>query len=262
MTGPVDGDWLAAVRARAAAVESSLLLRVATRVVPVVGGSAVLLDSAPHSQHHNRLILDGPVDAETIVAEADRTLSERPFRRALLSGAAGAAAPGLAARGWEQATLLLMAARPRRMATGPAREATAAGVRPFRDACWREQLPDAADDVIAQLSTRYEAEAGVVDVRHLAVCEGGEVVAAALLKIDRPTANLDALETSPAHRGRGYGDALLALAFDLSAREGCDLLALSADADDWPQAWYARRGFAVVDRQIDAAGSTGQDERP
>ena len=61
-------------------------------------------------------------------------------------------------------------------------------------------------------------------MRYLAVRDGGDVVAAAVLKIDGATAGLDAVGTDPAHRGRGHGDALVTEALALAAAAGCDVV--------------------------------------
>lgn len=52
--------------------------------------------------------------------------------------------------------------------------------------------------------------------------------------------------TSDGHTRRGYGDIILATA--LHQAVGCDLVFLLADAGDWPQTWYARRGFNPIGR--------------
>lgn len=57
---------------------------------------------------------------------------------------------------------------------------------------------------------------------------------------------LDAVNTHPAQRGRGYGDALLAQARALAGAVGCDLVVLAALVTDWPRHWYARRGFTAA----------------
>jgi ribosomal protein S18 acetylase RimI-like enzyme len=255
---PPSAEWLTRAAVRAADAEWSLLLRAASRTLPVIGGIAVLLDSAPRSHHHNRLLCHGAVDAATVTAEAERVLAERPFRRAMLRGDAVAALPGLVARGGESEALLIMAAKPREQPdVGAALVATASQIRAFQDATWRAALPESDEETIRQLTERYEAEESVVAIARLAVRQGDEVVGAALLKVEGATAMFDALEVSPASRGRGLGDDLLALAFQTSFERGCDLLVLSALADDWPAGWYTRRGFGVVDRQYDCAWEPG-----
>ena len=99
-----------------------------------------------------------------------------------------------------------------------------------------------------QLTDRLLLEERVVDLRALALRFDGEVLASAVLRVDGATAELDGVEVVPAHRGRGHGDALLADARAIAAGAGCDLVTLTADADDHPRSWYRRRGFAEVNR--------------
>ncbi|MBW0104856.1 DUF952 domain-containing protein [Pseudonocardia sp. KRD291] len=223
---------------RAALWEPSLLRRVATAEMPVAGGVAVRTDAVPASRMHNQLIIEGPVDAATVVAEADRTLEGLPYRSAVLYGPALAGTAGdLRGFGWRVDELCLMTAP----ATRAAEQAGASGVEdvaldalgPQRGAPWRGGV---------------EAEDAVTRLLPLAVRDGAQVLASCLLKIDGATAWLDSLETDPRHRGRGHGRALLDAARDRAAAAGCDLVALSAMAGDRPREWFARGGFTEVGR--------------
>ena len=73
-----------------------------------------------------------------------------------------------------------------------------------------------------------------------------QVVASADLIVRGSDAELDAVATHPDHRGAGLGNALVREAVRRAAVAGADLVLLTADADDWPREWYARRGFAAV----------------
>lgn len=233
---------------RQAAVESSFLRRAATCEIPVTGGVAVRTDPVPESHKHNRLLVDGETDAATVASDAARALVGLAHLEVAMAGdhlAATVAALGEA--GWQVQPLVGMAA-----ATGGTRGRTevvdVATLRPVWDAQWRDYLPDVDASVIAQLTDRLLVEERVIDLRCLAVHEAGVVVASAVLRIDGATAELDGVETVWEHRGRGHGDTLLADAGALAAEAGCDLLTLSAAADDWPRHWYAGRGFAEVSR--------------
>ena len=46
---------------------------------------------------------------------------------------------------------------------------------------------------------------------------------------------------------------MVARALDLAYEAGCDLVVLEASAQDWPHAWYARRGFEVLGSVWDVA---------
>ena len=240
---------------RAALLSPSVLRRAATSETPVAGGVAIHTDPVPHSYQHNLLLIDTPVDAEELIAEADRALDGFGHRAVQLFGEALAGtAADLGARGWEIGEQIGMIARPGGSSTGRVEQLDLDAVRPLWDATWRADLPHVSDAARAQLSERYLREEPVVDLRYLAVRDGGEVVAAALLKIDGATAVLDAVGTDDAHRGRGHGDALVAEALAIAGAAGCDVIGLDADADDWPRQWYARRGFTEVSRNWFAIG--------
>ena len=241
--------------ARAARLPRSIVRRMATAALPVVGGVALRTAPVPFSYQHNALFLDAPVDAATVVAEADRTLAGLDHRAAVLFGDALAdTAIALGRRGWAVDAQAGMAARPAGSPTGRVEQVDLAAVRPLWDADWRRAGLDEA--AAAQLSDRYALEEHVTDVRYLAVRDGRAVVAAAVLKIDGATAALDALGTDPAHRGRGHGDALVTDAMALAAAAGCDVVGLDASLDDWPRTWYARRGFTETNRSWFAFDAT------
>ncbi|GLY28185.1 GNAT family N-acetyltransferase [Kineosporia sp. NBRC 101731] len=61
-------------------------------------------------------------------------------------------------------------------------------------------------------------------------------------------ARLQEVDVFPAHRGQGFGDALLAAALEHLAGCGVHTAIIGADEDDWPLDWYRRRGFTAVAR--------------
>ncbi len=237
--------------ARAALATPSHLRRTATREIPVSGGVAVLTDPVPRSHQHNQLLVDRDVDAGAVAADADRVLDGMPHRMALLTSARTAS--GLAALGWEVEELVYMAAPAGGAATGRVRQIGVEDARAFWDASWRRTIPTADAATLTQLTDRYALEAQVVDLRCLAVHDGGELVATSLLKIDGGTAVVDAVETHPDHGSRGHGTAMITEALALAGAAGCDLVTLEAAASDWPRHWYARLGFADVGRGWSAA---------
>jgi uncharacterized protein (DUF952 family)/GNAT superfamily N-acetyltransferase len=125
------------------------------------------------------------------------------------------------------------------------------------DRSWREELAVPADqlgEVVAQLIGREHRNDLAVAVTDVVVREAGRVVAAGQLRVDGATAAVESVLTEPAARGRGYADAVLARILAGAADAGCDLVVLEAAADDWPQHWYARRGFEVVGATWDVVG--------
>jgi uncharacterized protein (DUF952 family)/ribosomal protein S18 acetylase RimI-like enzyme len=243
------------VASRAAAQPASVLRRAATAEEQVAGGVAIRTDPVPFSYQHNILLLDAPVAAATVVAEADRALKGLAHRAAQLFGdALAATAAELVGLGWEVGEQIGMVARPGGAPTGRVERLDLNAVRPLWDATWRADLPEASAEARDQLTNRYALEEPIVDLRYLAVREEGAVVAAAVLRIDGATAALDAVGTDPAHRGGGRGDALVAEALAIAGAAGCDVVGLDAAADDWPRHWYARRGFVEVTRSWFATG--------
>jgi uncharacterized protein (DUF952 family)/ribosomal protein S18 acetylase RimI-like enzyme len=237
------------VAGRIIGFEASILRRAATTETPVTGGVAIRTAVAPDSHHHNELLVAGTTDADTLDAEADATLAGLGHRCASLLGEVHAPlAAELAGRGWLVEELVHMAAPAAGSPSGRVEQVDRAALRRLWEAAWRREIPGVPDAVVAQLSERYAAEEPVVDLRYLAVRDGGEVVAGALLKIDGATAALDAVGTDVAHRGLGHGDALVTDALALAAAAGCDLVGLAAAADDWPRDWYLRCGFTEVGR--------------
>ncbi|WP_324273881.1 GNAT family N-acetyltransferase [Blastococcus brunescens] len=216
----------------------------------------------PHSRDNNRLVLTEPVDAATIASVAAEVAGNAGWPHqavALLWPGAAEVAGALARSGWEVEELLLMARRPGAL---PGAEGAAVvdqrEVHPLWDRSWRRDLAELGerlDDVVAQLIGREQLNDRVVSVSDVVVREEGRVVAAGQLRVDGATAAVDSVLTEPDSRGRGHGDAVLALCLDLAGRAGCDLVVLEAAADDWPRHWYARRGFEAI-------GSTWSVDRP
>jgi uncharacterized protein (DUF952 family)/N-acetylglutamate synthase-like GNAT family acetyltransferase len=239
---------------RRRANELSLLRRVATEEVPVTGGVAVRTAPVAVSWQHNQLVVDEPVPADVLVADADRALAGLPHRMALLRGDALApTAAALAAAGWAVEPLVGMAAAPGGTRPPEVEVVDLDVLRPSALARWRDRFPGLPDDAVRQLVDRSALEAAVVDVRHVVVREAGAVLASCVLRVDGATAEIDAVNVEPEHRRRGLGDALLAGCRALAADAGCDLVTLVADAEDHPRRWYARRGFGETDRAWSAS---------
>jgi uncharacterized protein (DUF952 family)/GNAT superfamily N-acetyltransferase len=258
--------------ARLQAYADSMPRRIATTEVPVTGGVAVLQADVPWSHTCNQLLVDDMTAAQDIRAEADRVLggAGRRHRCATLRGPdPGPVARELGRSGWWVQHEVVMV-RPLgdgapddgRLDGGPLGDARTAGpatlaeVRQVWTDAWRTDLP-ADDPQRLRLPDRYPVDDRGVDVRYLAARDAhGAVVAAAACAIDGATAVLDAVETATAHRGKGYGDALIREAIAVAEAAGCDLLTLDALAEDWPRHWYAHRGFTVIDETW-AAGRQG-----
>jgi len=122
-----------------------------------------------------------------------------------------------------------------------------ADLDPVVRAGWARDLPDASDDTISQLVDRRVALEAVVDTSYLAVrVDGVPVSRATLYRATIGAYKLGQVEdvnTSDEHRGRGYAGACVTRGVQILQQEGCDLIFLESDADDWPRELYFRLGF-------------------
>ncbi|WP_448609667.1 GNAT family N-acetyltransferase [Geodermatophilus sp. URMC 60] len=249
---------------RALALSVSLRTRRAAEVRDVPGGIAVLDPRFPYSRDDNRLVLTDPVDAGTVARAAASVTRDAgwPHLAATLTWpGAGDVARELASRGWRAEELLVMARPATPALAGRRAEAVdQSEVHDLWERSWRRDLPPSGadlDEVVAQLIGREHRNDRVVAVVDLAVREEGRVVSAGQLRVDGATAAFESMNTDPAARGRGHGDAVLAAALDRAADRGCDLVVLEADAADWPRHWYARRGFVPVGSTWEVSAQAG-----
>jgi uncharacterized protein (DUF952 family)/GNAT superfamily N-acetyltransferase len=262
---PSPGD--AAGRARALAV--SLPLRRAAAVEDLRVGFVVADPAFPHSREDNRVLVTRAADADGVEATVRQVAAEAGWpapAATLFDPASGPVADELARRGWDVSPAVVMARWLSAGVPGTAHTGPVADVVPQQalhglwDRAWRRELGPvgrpgglALDEVVGQLVGREHRTDRVVRVVDLAVRDGGEVVAAGQLRIDGATAAVESVLTEPTARRRGAADAVLQRALQLAAGAGCDLVVLRAAALDWPQHWYARRGFEPVARSWDVA---------
>jgi ribosomal protein S18 acetylase RimI-like enzyme len=218
-------------------------------VTEVAGGFEVADPSYAHSYEHNQLILDSPVDPRAV---ADEHLGHRQI--SVLDDTLGqACAPLLTAAGYGHDIELVMVhtgAAP--LPRGTAGAVDAGDLGPASGAQTRLWMPDADEAVIRHLVDRREARLrGAERVEFLADRAGnGEPASWCDLYLEpaQGIAQIEELVTAEAHLRRGHAEAVLAEALHRAATAGCTLRFLVADADDWPQHWYARRGFTAVGR--------------
>jgi ribosomal protein S18 acetylase RimI-like enzyme len=108
---------------------------------------------------------------------------------------------------------------------------------------WVHDLPDVSDDVISQLVDRRTAYEAAVDTSYLVVRVDGEPVSRATLYRAGHVGQVEDVNTIDAYRGRGYAGACVTRGVEILQEEGCDLIFLESDADDWPRELYFRLGF-------------------
>jgi GNAT superfamily N-acetyltransferase len=79
----------------------------------------------------------------------------------------------------------------------------------------------------------------------LAAYENGEIVGAAVLKIEAGLGKLNQLITAADRRGQGIGQALMSRVEEICRREGCHKVSLKTYWDSQVQRFYAKQGYAV-----------------
>ena len=239
--------------ARVACFDRSVAERRAAVVVPLSHGVGVVDPRVRHSYEHNTLWFDGPLDAATVCADAERVLGGFAHRRAVFD------TPPPADLDWEIDELRLLVRDPHGASVPtPSPDvvtATHDGVTRLWDHMWRLQLPDASDEVIEHLVRReriIDAHVVVIDFVVPASEPTGVPLAGAQLRIDGATAAIEAVLTVPEARGRGLARAVVDAAIVRAFEFGCDVVFLAAFADDWPRRWYERLGFVDVGARWEA----------
>ena len=217
----------------------------------------------PRSYAHNGILLRADPGPERIVAWGEEVLGGAglPHRYVMaLCALSPQSREALLAAGYELQPELTMV----RPATAGPLESPAGvvvelvdepTVEPLEARMWVEEwLPGAEEESVRQLTGRRvtHARAGeflsyVVrdpDERHPS---SGDLAACLDLLVRGWAAEVDGVATLAAHRRKGYGDALLARAVETAADRGVEQVVLTALVEDWPQHWYARRGFRALD---------------
>jgi GNAT superfamily N-acetyltransferase len=244
--------------ARARHFMRAAVRRQAEQIIEMSYGFAVLDSRFPHSYDHNKLVLTAPVDPAEAVSDADRILGGAGLAHRLISvhgGIEQAWADVCVAAGYQHSAELIMVqtGAPADRPADQRIQVAAVGVDGLRESGrreWREQLPDAGEDVIEQLVarrvTRLEA---APEVAFLAVRDGmGQIVSRADLYLDPAdrVAQIEDVLTLSEHTGRGFARAIMAEGLRRAQAAGCDLVFVVADADDWPRQLYTRLGYRAV----------------
>ena len=249
--------------ATALTFDRSLRVRGAERTIALAHGVVILHDGLRPVHHLNSVVLDAPVarglDAEVVVALADRWLGHLRHRHVVLDDAAAAerVAPKLARKGWSVQRTVFMALhaqadRPAR--TGVAREVDLATLRALELRLNEDEPPLGAGPGFAErLVQGMDALREGTRNRCFAAGENGDLAAACTLFLERESggiALLDNVGTLRAQRGRGLARAVVAAAIDAAAAVGCHPIVIPADIDDWPKELYRRMGFTPLGVQI------------
>ncbi len=244
---------------RIAAFEERFAQAQATDVVDLPWGFALLQRDFPDTYSHNRIVVTSPAPAAEILSAADQLLGAagRQFRYvSVLDNALGQhLRPDFVAAGYEHEPLVTMIHSGREVEP-PTHQVLPMSLDMLRPAIirdWRVELPNATDEVLAQLADRTVLYSRAADVTLLAVMDGAVIAARADLYLDSANslAQFENLYTHPHFRGSGYGNSLVREALRRSRNANCELSFLEADLHDWPREWYNRLGYVKARRTHD-----------
>jgi GNAT superfamily N-acetyltransferase len=229
---------------------------VAEQVTAVPVGSVLRSDRLPAALQANCVIVHEPVrrpEGTELIALADLMHGHLAQRRVVVEDEALAVelAESFQLAGWLVERQVVMALHERPAEPGPAAGAPAIGplsaqeaqeieARIDREAMDQLGLTDERllEDQLAYLEAMRAARRGR--------CFGRAGASTCTLLSDGATVQIEEVGTVPEARGRGLARATVQAAIDAAAGEGRALTFLIADADDWPQAFYARLGFEPV----------------
>lgn len=261
--------------ATALAAERAIVRRAVAGARDIDGGWVVRHPPLPDVWQLNRVHLTGRAggrDGAGTQALADRELAGLPHRRVTLddSDAADAVWPWLQERGWRRERSVVMvrdAAMPEATAGAETVVLGAATLLGFQQLAFAEDAPMtpasaelpariAAAQATLRAGTEWRAF-GAGDARRTGdtgPAGAGLPASTATLYLDpdvggRRVAFVDAVATLRAHRERGLARAVMVAALAAAGESGAELVALFADADDWPQVFYASCGFETIGRQ-------------
>jgi GNAT superfamily N-acetyltransferase len=228
----------------------------ADRVARWEHGAALLSPALAALWDANYLRLDraGDLDAAALATEAERVLGAGGARhRAVVVPDEATAEPlraGFAALGWDCDRLLFMVLRgtPRhRPGAPPVEEVERVEVAELqRDLFMAEAEPMGGADVARAVLLREERIMRGSRIRRFGVRAGGRLAASCAIVERDGIVEVDAVNTLPAHRGRGLGRAAVVEAVRVARGGHPDVVFLGAYRDDWPHRWYQRLGFEPV----------------
>jgi GNAT superfamily N-acetyltransferase len=241
---------------RIKAFDRALAERLSTRTLPTEFGTAYFHDEFPRRYDSNYVWVEAPlsgVSAEALAAEADRALMGLGHRELtyLADGSeARRLVPGLVTLGYRSERLLTMVQdrAPDAWNEGLAEEVGAGDIGPFLLRVNREadgRLHEADAEMLSAFRHVLAERAGA---RFFVVRDGTEIVAIAELYVLGDVAQVEAVYTLAAYRGRGFGRAVVLAASRAGREAGADLVFLDADDEDWPKVLYGKLGFDELRR--------------
>jgi N-acetylglutamate synthase-like GNAT family acetyltransferase len=245
---------------RADAFDRRLTERMSTEVVPFAGGVAYLDLEFPRRFGANFLWVDdaGTAPVEHWIREADRILGGSGLRHRTVvfhePAAAERMAFGFAEHGYvlDRGVLMVQRDEPERgHDLAQIEEVAFDEARPLIEVVIRRE-PWATDDQTVQMLTDYRGKlARTIGARFFVARIDGRPAGCCELYVDGDEAQVESVDTLQEFRGRGLASAFVLRAAAEGRAAGAEWVHLWADADDWPQRWYARLGFREVARAVD-----------
>jgi GNAT superfamily N-acetyltransferase len=129
--------------------------------------------------------------------------------------------------------------------TDGVREGAEAEVIPLIDSWNEEEMADQGPDALRQLSRFARREWRARPSRVLVT---DDALATCRVWIEPGIAQIEAVFTAPAARGRGYARKLLTKAIEIAREGDPELIFIIADEDDTPKELYGRLGFDPLAR--------------
>lgn len=243
-------------RGRIAAFDRDLADRLSTRTLPTAFGTAYFHDDFPRRYDSNYVWVDAPlvgISAEALAAEADRAQSGLGHRKVTYvpdGPEARRLVPELLTLGYraERLVTMVLDREPDAWNDEVAEEADADAIGRFLVRVNREADGGAHAAGAEMLSAFRYVLAARAGARFFVVRDDGEIVSIAELYVLGDVAQVEAVYTLEASRGRGFGRAVVLAASKAARALDADLVFLDADDEDWPKVLYGRLGFDELGR--------------
>jgi GNAT superfamily N-acetyltransferase len=252
------------------ACDRAIRRRATAEAIPLPQGLVVRHGGLPDVHHLNAVLLDAAPtpgadtdkDADAAVALAERWLGDRCHRQLVFDDAdAGErAAATLADRGWKRDRIVFMGFTgdpPAADGDDRAREISDAELGHLQRAALAEDVSaiELRRGLVDQLVVAQRALRAGTPARGFGAGDGDGLQSMCTLFLStdvqrRRVAMIDEVGTLRGHRERGLARAVVLTAVAAARAWRADLIAVPADADDWPQLMYARLGFAPIGRRV------------
>lgn len=243
-----DATLLAAIEAQFAASLRSL----AGTWRDLAAGWSIRTDDLPWVWTLNQVGITSTVTLDELVDLAEAHQGDLPYRHVVVRDASTIEAleRQLLARGWSVERDVVMALTSRAAPDGPddrVGELTEDEMLALMASWLQEERFGISADGLGQVLEYNRREGQHFGERRLGVvADDGTPLAVTKLRTDGAFGWVEDVYTLPTARRQGYARALVGRAVDLALEGGSRIVAIVADADDWPQHLYERVGFRRV----------------